>query len=97
MMKSILEALFEGELSPAGMITPDTPEYHQVNNEIVQLTQTWQKKLPENDYQSLEELLELINQSNMMEAAASFSYGFRLCVALLVDALTDRGELVRKE
>jgi hypothetical protein len=27
-MNSILEALFDGELSPAGMITPDTPEYH---------------------------------------------------------------------
>ena len=49
-MKSILEALFEGELSPAGMIIPDTPEYHQVNNEIVNLTETWKRKLSEADY-----------------------------------------------
>lgn len=96
-MKSVLEALFEGELSPFGMITPETPEYHQVNSEIVRLTETWQKKLSENDYQLMEDFLELINKSNMMEAAASFSYGFKLCATLLVEALTDRRELVRKE
>jgi hypothetical protein len=96
MMKSILEALFEGELSPAGMIIPDTPEYHQVNNEIVNLTETWKRKLSEADYQSFEELLELINKSNMMEAAASFSYGFKLCAALLLEVVADRRELVWK-
>ena len=95
-MKSILEALFEGELSPAGMITPETTEYHQVNSEIVNLTETWKQELPEEDYESLEELLELINESNMMEAAASFSYGFKLCAALLLEVVADRGELVRK-
>jgi hypothetical protein len=95
-MKSILEALFEGELSPAGMIIPDTPEYHQVNNEIINLTETWKQKLSEADYQLLDELLELINKSNMMEAAASFSYGFRLCAALLLEVVADRGELVWK-
>jgi ATP-dependent protease ClpP protease subunit len=96
MMKSILEAMFEGELSPAGMIIPETTEYHQVNSEIVNLTETWKQKLSEADYQSLEELLELINKSNMMEAAASFSYGFRLCVTLLLEAVADRGEVVWK-
>jgi hypothetical protein len=95
-MKSILEALFEGKLSPAEMIIPETTEYHQVNSEIVNLTETWKQKLPEADYQSLDELLELINKSNMMEAAASFSYGFRLCVTLLLEAVADRGELVWK-
>jgi hypothetical protein len=96
MMKTILEALFEGELSPSGMITPESPEYHQLNSEIVHLTETWQNKLPEDDYELLEELLELINKSNMMEAAASFTYGFRLCAALLVEVLADRKELVHK-
>jgi hypothetical protein len=95
-MKSILEALFEGELSPAEMITPETTEYHQVNSEIVNLTETWKRKLSEDDYQSFEELLELINKSNMMEAAASFSYGFKLCATLLLEVVADRGELVRR-
>jgi hypothetical protein len=95
-MKSILEALFEGELSSAGKIIPETTEYHQVNGEIVNLTETWKQKLSEADYQSFEEFLELINKSNMMEAAASFIYGFKLCAALLLEVVADRGELVRK-
>jgi hypothetical protein len=92
-MKAILEALYGGRILPFETIIPESPEYKQLNQKIIERTEQWQKKLSETDYDLFEEFLELCHDSWAMETTAAFVYGFRLGAALLVEVLTDREEL----
>ncbi len=77
-MKSILEELFYGHIFPFERIVPHDPEYRPLNQKISGIKQTLQAKLPAEDYQALEELMELCCDSGVMDTYASFEYGFRL-------------------
>jgi hypothetical protein len=44
-------------------------------------------KLPAEDYQTLEEILELDCQASVMEAYASFEYGVKLGVLLMLGVM----------
>lgn len=77
-MKTILEALYDGFIFPAELIVPKNPEYRVLNQKISHLKEIWQEKLPVEDVQTLERLLELHCQSTVLEASVSFEYGFKL-------------------
>ena len=86
-MNPILEELYYGRLYPFERIIPRAPGYHPVNQKISDLQEALEEKLPAEDYQALEELLDLGCDSSVMEAYASFEYGFKLGVLLMMEVL----------
>ena len=54
----------------------------------------WKKKLSNDDYEMLESLLDLRYESCLMEASASFVYGFKLGGLIMLEVLTGKEELV---
>ncbi|SDE17004.1 DUF6809 family protein [Sporomusa acidovorans] len=96
-MKSILEELYNGNIYPAELIFPKAPEYRPLNKRISDTLEMWQKKLPEDDYNQLDNLLDLHSQSSSMEASESFLYGFRLGALIMIEVLTEKEKLVRGE
>ena len=96
-MKTILEKLYEGNIYPDEFIIPKDPEYRPLNQKISDTIETLKKKLSEDDYNQLENLLDLRSQSSSMDAAASFMYGFKLGAVIMIEVLTGKEELVRGE
>lgn len=94
-MKTILEELYSGNIYPAERIVSKDPEYRSVSKKISDIMAAWEKKLSEEDYKQLEALLDLRCESSGMEASASFTYGFKLGAVLMIEVLTEKGELVR--
>jgi len=94
-MKTILEELFDGNIYPDELIISKDPEYRPLNQKISDTIGLWKKKLSEEDYEQLEDLLDLRSQSDSMHAAASFMYGFKLGAIIIFEVLTGKGEIVR--
>ena len=96
-MKTILEELYNSHLFPAERIVPQNPEYRPINRKISGIKETLQEKLPAEDYQALEELLDLYCDSSVLEACASFEYGFKLGALMMLEVMGGRGELTGGE
>ena len=94
-MKTVLEELYDGHIFPAELIVPQNPEYRPLNRKISEIKETWQKKLTADDYKSLESLLELYCESSVLEASASFGYGFKLGALIMLEVFGGKGKLVR--
>ena len=92
-MKSILEELFYGQIFPFERIVPQDPEYRPLNRKKSDMKQTLQARLPAEDYQALEGLLDLDCDSSVMEAYASFEFGFKLGALIMLEVLGSKGEL----
>jgi hypothetical protein len=86
-MTPILEKLYYGHIRPFERIIPQDPEYRPLNRKISDIKQTLQKKLPPEDYQTLEGLLGLCCDSSVLEAYASFEYGFKLGALIMLEVL----------
>ncbi|WHX50183.1 hypothetical protein QNH46_05830 [Paenibacillus woosongensis] len=93
-MKSVLEALYCGDIRPVETIVPTDPEYRALNRKISEAIKTWEKKLSATEYSQLEELLDLRSRSSSMYAEASFNHGFQLGALLIIEIYTARNELV---
>jgi hypothetical protein len=96
-MKPILEELFYGQIYPFERIVPNDPGYRPLNQKISAIKQTLQEKLPAEDCQALEELLDLCCDSGVLESAASFRYGFKLGALIMLEVLGGKGEPARGE
>ena len=89
-MNPILEELFYGQIRPFERIVPQDPGYHPLNQQISGIKETLQTKLPADDYQALEELLNLCCDSGVLETCASFGYGFKLGALMMMEVLGGR-------
>ncbi|GIP59743.1 DUF6809 family protein [Paenibacillus woosongensis] len=87
-MRSILEALYRGDIRPEEKIVPIDPEYHALNRKISESIKTWEKKLSETEFDQLEELLDLRSKSGSMHAEVSFINGFQLGALMMVEVYT---------
>jgi hypothetical protein len=94
-MKPILEELHAGNITPDELIVSQDPQYRPVNQKIAASMKIWQTKLAEADYQQLEALLDLRDQSSAMETSAAFAYGFKLGALIMIEVLNGREEVVR--
>lgn len=94
-MKSILEELYEGNIYPDELIVSKDPEYRPLNKRISDMLAMWKKKLSEDDYNQLENLLDLRSQSSSMEASESFMYGFKLGTLIMMEVLNGKEDVVR--
>ncbi|MCT2195568.1 hypothetical protein M3G15_10505 [Paenibacillus sp. p3-SID1389] len=94
-MRSLIEELYTGHILPDEMIVSRDPKYRPLCRQISELTESWRKKLTEEEFSELEYLMDLQAQANDMHSMAVFKYGFRLGASLLTEVLTGTDELVR--
>lgn len=94
-MKSILEELYYGNISPDETVISTDPEYRPLNRKISEAVENWKNRLSEQDFEDLEELLYLCTQADSMQTRAAFLHGFKLGSAILIEVMTGKEELVR--
>lgn len=86
-MKSILKALYRGQLCPHEAIVPSHPEHQMLVQQIVNETEQWKSKLSEEKFHELEELLDLCDRSAGMYIEEAFLHGFKLGANMLVEIM----------
>lgn len=94
-MKSILQAVYDGEVYPDELIVPKDPEYRPVNRKIGEEKEHFRQTLSAEEAARFEALDALCVQASSMNCYAAFSYGFRLAAALLIEAVADADDLAR--
>ncbi|MDL1163394.1 hypothetical protein P0100_20460 [Yersinia pestis] len=84
-MPSFLESLYYGQLNPVEKVASIDPQYGQLSRQISESMGGWKKRLSEDEFRELEELLDLYRQVQGLEMAASFTDGFRLGAAMIIE------------
>lgn len=92
-MKSILEALYCGEIRAEGSIVSADPEYRAVSRKLSEAMQMWKEKLSPNEFKQLEAMLDLRRESESLLAAASFVNGFQLGSLMIIDVYSAKDGL----
>lgn len=93
-MKTILEALYRGQINPDEIIVPSQPEYRSLSRQVSEHTLQWRERLGEEAFRELEEYFDLCDSASSMHVEAAFLHGFRLGANLLIEVMSSRGELV---
>ncbi|MCK6077395.1 DUF6809 family protein [Paenibacillus silvae] len=86
-MSNLIEDLFHGNLRLDESIHPEQAEYHEINSQISDMMQNYKTKLPDTEYDALEQLIDLIGQSTSMYVEAAFEQGFRTGGRLMIEVL----------
>ncbi|MBP2115929.1 DUF6809 family protein [Paenibacillus silagei] len=89
-MRTILEALYHGQLQPNMTIVPSHPEYLSACKQVTAETQQWRERLGEEVFRALEEYLDLYDSVNSMYVEAAFHHGFKLGANLLIETMSPR-------
>ncbi|ANA80438.1 hypothetical protein C7121_04680 [Paenibacillus glucanolyticus] len=88
-MPSFLESLYYGQLNPAEKAVSTDPQYRQLSRQLSESMEVWMKKLSDDDFHELEELLDLCRQVQGLEMAASFADGFRLGARMIIEVYSE--------
>ena len=94
-MKSILEALCDGEIYPRENIDMSNEEYRGIIRSISREEEYWKNKMSPEDFMRFEELGHMYSASFRIEFSETFRYGFSLAVSLLTEAYEYQNKLVR--
>jgi len=96
-MKTILEALYRGQLQPDVTIVPSHPDYRPLSRQISAMTEKWRNKLGAEAFRELEEYFDLCENVDSMYVEAAFLHGFRLGANMMIEVMSKREELVSNE
>jgi len=96
MIKSILERMFDGELNPSENIGLDNSELLEIYEQLAIEKPKLLDKLPDSVREDMEHVDELVDQAKYIYSKECFTYGFKLGITLLVDALSDKDNLLHK-
>ncbi|WP_405153208.1 DUF6809 family protein [Paenibacillus sp. FSL K6-0108] len=86
-MSNLIEDLFHGNLRLDESIHPEQAEYYEINSQISDIMRNYKTKLPDTEYDALEQLIDLIGQSTSMYVEAAFEQGFRTGGRLIIEVL----------
>ncbi len=95
-MKNIIEELYYGNLHPEGFIVPTDPEYRPLNRKISDLMEEAKRKFSENDFATLEEILDLNGETSSMLTSETFVQGFRMGALVMVEVFCGEGKVFEK-
>lgn len=84
-MKSILEEIYYGRLNPEERSVPTDPAYRPLNRKISEHMEEIKQKFSESDFEIIEKILDLNDESNSMLTSAAFVEGFRMGVLVMVE------------
>lgn len=85
-MKSILEKLYYGEISPCSQPTPNTERYIKAKDEVEKLSEKILAKYP-NCKDLLESYADAIHITAACEGLQDFESGFKLGAAFMIEIL----------
>ncbi|WP_372630906.1 DUF6809 family protein [Cohnella sp.] len=91
-MKSVLKDLYNGDLCPVGQIVSKNIVYREIGRRISEEMGVWRKRLTEDEYKQLENLIDLRVQTIEMDLAASFEHGFKLGALLIMEVMFEKQE-----
>lgn len=89
-MKSILNALFDNELSPGARRYAETTESVRAAEEYRALVKTWRESHSEREYEGLEEIISANNAWGYYSNRGAFVQGFQLGSLFLLEVLESR-------
>lgn len=87
-MKSILEQLYIGKLTPEEDIIPEDPQYRMISGQVSNMMEMWKKKLSPEDFELLEQMLDLKVELHAMQNKACFVQGYKLGAKMTAEALS---------
>lgn len=87
-MKSILEQLYIGTLTPEEDIIPEDPQYRMISGQVSDMMEMWKKKLSPEDFILLEQMLDLKVELHAMQNKACFVQGYKLGAKMTAEALS---------
>jgi hypothetical protein len=96
-MKSILEALYRGQIHPEEVIVPTHPEYRSLSRQLGAMTEKWRKELPDEMFREFENYSDLCVSVNSLHIEAAFIHGFKLGANMIIEVMNKREELVSNE
>ncbi|AZK48598.1 DUF6809 family protein [Paenibacillus lentus] len=94
-MKSMLEALFYGDIRPEEQVIPRNPEYRSINRRLSEGMELWKEKLSSEDFNQLEAMLDLRSQSESIYATNTFINGFQLGALVMMEVYTAKEDLLQ--
>lgn len=86
---NILEDLYYGKLNPSEQIIPKSSEYHYNVAKVSDMLNKLKVSLSENDYEKVEEILELQGILTSISLASAYSYGHKIGTLIMVDVLKE--------
>lgn len=89
-MESILKKLCYGKFNLDEVIYSKDPEYHRLNNKAIEARELLKKKVSDEDYKIITDLLELHNEIGAFEVADAFKYGFKYGSLIMMEVLSDK-------
>lgn len=96
MSKSLLQQLYDGEVYPSENIKCNTLEYRELGGKIVEEKQYFKATLSPDDWSRFDKLEDMLYERSSAYAFTNFTYGFRLGVGLMIEALANGG-VIRDE
>lgn len=87
-MKSIIEKLYYGEISPCSLPTPTTERYLKAKNEVEKYGAEILDKYPDCK-ELLESYADAIHITSACEGLQDFEQGFRLGVEFMIEVFQD--------
>lgn len=89
-MGKIIEAIYNGDLYPAEMPAPATPESRELERKISAIREALMNQLSEKGAAQLEEYDDLNTASSALSIHACFASGFRLGALLMCEIHSER-------
>lgn len=87
-MKSIIEQLYIGKITPEEDIIPEDPQYRAISGQVSNMMEMWRKKLSSEDFELLEQMLDLKVELHAMQNKACFVQGYKLGAKMTAEALS---------
>ncbi|WP_018751155.1 DUF6809 family protein [Paenibacillus sanguinis] len=91
-MKSILERIYYGNLNPEERVVPTDPEYRLLNRKVSDLMEEVKQRFSEDDFATLEKILDMNGESSSMVTSEAFVQGFRMGALVMVEVFCGEGK-----
>jgi len=95
--QSLIHHLFNGELNPSEIIGTSNDELLKIYEKLGELKPNLLKKLPSNVFSDLEQVDNLTEEAHDIHSRECFVYGFKLGAMLILEILSSKDELIRKD
>lgn len=94
MGKSFMQQFYDGEIYPAEDIMPKDPCYRKLCSEAGEASEKLRKRLKTEDEEIFNEIIGMEERVANIHSFESFSYGFRLGIALMADVFFTDNDVI---
>lgn len=88
-MSILLEELYNGNLFPCENVRPIAPRYNEVCREIDKEIEFWQKKLCQEEFKKIENLILLSCEQSDFDCKENFVQGFKMGAMMVIEVMSN--------